>query len=341
MNMFRHPFQILEERGVCDVHAMEVPERIGHEIVWNQEASQARQVCKTVRALRRCAPVEDHGGEPTQPWWRAPSLHPAHLDQQFDEWLSPHASGLREHRPTLLAHAARQLPARQGHDRGPKTGRAREVRLLTGTVAALKAHRDRQAVERLVADDAYAPHGFVFADERGEPLQGTVVYKYHWQLMLKRLGLPPVRLHDCRHTAATIQLGAGIDIKWCRKSGARQHHHHGRRLLAGDAPSPAGSGRQVRGAPGRHKDKSRTTRGIGVVSHCTGPSSNGRTADFGSVNGGSNPPGPILLSDFCPRMLDRPGKPPTVAARPLHSRLGLDPLAQEFLGLGYSSVPLG
>ena len=157
--------------------------------------------------------VEDHGGEPTQPWWRAPSLHPAHLDQHFDEWLSPHASGLREHRPTLLAHAARQLPARQDHDRGPKTGRTREVRLLTGTVAALKAHRDRQAVERLVADDAYAPHGFVFADERGEPLQGTVVYKYHWQLMLKRLGLPPVRLHDCRHMAATIQLGAGIDMK--------------------------------------------------------------------------------------------------------------------------------
>jgi hypothetical protein len=28
----------------------------------------------------------------------------------------------------------------------------------------------------------------------------------------------------------------------------------------------------------------------------TGPSSNGRTADFGSVNGGSNPPGPIALN---------------------------------------------
>ena len=30
--------------------------------------------------------------------------------------------------------------------------------------------------------------------------------------------------------------------------------------------------------------------------HVSGPSSNGRTADFGSVNGGSNPPGPIELS---------------------------------------------
>ena len=29
-----------------------------------------------------------------------------------------------------------------------------------------------------------------------------------------------------------------------------------------------------------------------------GPSSNGRTADFGSVNGGSNPPGPILPNEL-------------------------------------------
>jgi hypothetical protein len=33
--------------------------------------------------------------------------------------------------------------------------------------------------------------------------------------------------------------------------------------------------------------------GIGLIRYCLGPSSNGRTADFGSVNGGSNPPGPI------------------------------------------------
>jgi integrase len=95
----------------------------------------------------------------------------------------------------------------------PKTGRTRQVRLLNGTVAALTAHRDRQAVERLVAGESYAGHDFVFADERGEPLQGTVIYKYHWRPMLKRLGLPAVRLHDCRHSAATLQLEAGVDMK--------------------------------------------------------------------------------------------------------------------------------
>jgi len=46
-----------------------------------------------------------------------------------------------------------------------------------------------RAVERLVVEDSCAARDFVFADERGEPLQGTVVYKYHWRPMLARARL--------------------------------------------------------------------------------------------------------------------------------------------------------
>jgi integrase len=53
----------------------------------------------------------------------------------------------------------------------------------------------------------------VFASATGEPLQGTVVYKYHWRPTLKRLGLPPLRLHDLRHSAATLWLEAGLPLK--------------------------------------------------------------------------------------------------------------------------------
>jgi integrase len=60
---------------------------------------------------------------------------------------------------------------------------------------------------------AYTNHGFVFATATGEPLQGTVVYKYHWRPTLKRLGLSPVRLHDLRHSAATLWLEAGLPLK--------------------------------------------------------------------------------------------------------------------------------
>jgi integrase len=99
----------------------------------------------------------------------------------------------------------------------PKTEKGRRaVPLVAVTVQALRAHHDRQQVERLVAGDGYAAHdggGFIFATERGEPLEGTAVYKYLWRPTLKRLGLPLVRLHDCRHSAATLWLEAGLPLK--------------------------------------------------------------------------------------------------------------------------------
>ncbi len=95
-----------------------------------------------------------------------------------------------------------------------KTDKSRRaVQLLHETVAALARHRDRQAVERLVRGDGYNDAGFVFADERGVPLRGDGVSKYHWRPILVRLGLPAVKLHGARHTAATMLLEAGQPLK--------------------------------------------------------------------------------------------------------------------------------
>jgi integrase len=44
-------------------------------------------------------------------------------------------------------------------------------------------------------------------------LQGTVVFKYHWLPTLTRLKLPRVRIHDLRHSAATLWLEAGLPLK--------------------------------------------------------------------------------------------------------------------------------
>jgi integrase len=53
----------------------------------------------------------------------------------------------------------------------------------------------------------------VFADPRGNPLRGDGMYKYHWRPLLRRLGLPPVRLYDARHSAATMLLEAGVPMR--------------------------------------------------------------------------------------------------------------------------------
>lgn len=95
-----------------------------------------------------------------------------------------------------------------------KTAKGRRVvPLVPATVDALIRHRDRQAVERLVAGDGYWDHGLVFADPRGGALRGDGLYKYHWRPLLRRLALPPVRLYDARHSAATMLLESGVPMK--------------------------------------------------------------------------------------------------------------------------------
>jgi integrase len=94
----------------------------------------------------------------------------------------------------------------------PKTEKSRRaVPLLAHTVDALRWHRTRQEVERITAGSAYTDNGFVFATATGEPLQGTVVYKYHWRPTLKRLGLAPVRLHDLRHSTSAETVATDSD----------------------------------------------------------------------------------------------------------------------------------
>ena len=82
----------------------------------------------------------------------------------------------------------------------------------------LQRHRDCQAIERVITGEGYATHGFVFASPTGEPLRGTVICKYHCRPTLKQLGLPAIRLHDCCHSAATMQLEADIEIKMVQES---------------------------------------------------------------------------------------------------------------------------
>lgn len=112
------------------------------------------------------------------------------------------------------------VPQKKGRDgrtwrlEDPKTEKSRRaVPLLPTTVEALTRHRDRQAVERLVAGERYAEHGFVFATPIGEPLRGDVLFRSHFRRALKQAGLPPVTLYALRHTAATLMLEAGIVMK--------------------------------------------------------------------------------------------------------------------------------
>ncbi|MDQ2914684.1 MAG: site-specific integrase [Chloroflexota bacterium] len=96
----------------------------------------------------------------------------------------------------------------------PKSARSRrQVALTRVAVAALRRHRTAQLEERLRAGAAWIDHDLVFASEVGGPLDGSNVLRRAFYPLLRRAGLPRVRFHDLRHSAATLMLSRGVPLK--------------------------------------------------------------------------------------------------------------------------------
>ena len=95
----------------------------------------------------------------------------------------------------------------------PKTVKGRRVIALDpGTVEVLKGQAARQLEEQGDWDEAWVETGLVFTQESGAALDPETVTRYFRQAVKKSL-LPRIRLHDLRHTHATLALQAGIHPK--------------------------------------------------------------------------------------------------------------------------------
>ena len=79
-------------------------------------------------------------------------------------------------------------------------------------VTALRAHRTRQRMERLVAGSSWVDTDHVFATSVGTALDAATV-THSFQRALERAGLPHSRFHDLRHAAATFLLGQGFTLE--------------------------------------------------------------------------------------------------------------------------------
>jgi integrase len=95
----------------------------------------------------------------------------------------------------------------------PKTARGRRsVALDSGTVTALRAHRAAQNQDKLKLGEAYQDAGLVFCRADGTPVHPDR-FTQLFDKNVKDSGLPRIRLHDLRHTHATLALAAGIHPK--------------------------------------------------------------------------------------------------------------------------------
>lgn len=81
--------------------------------------------------------------------------------------------------------------------------------MLPGTVAALPALSAQQAADRLAAGAAYEASGLVVVDALGRGVSPHA-YSAAFRALTAEAGLPPVRLHALRHSAATMMHRAGV-----------------------------------------------------------------------------------------------------------------------------------
>lgn len=96
----------------------------------------------------------------------------------------------------------------------PKTSRSRRaIQLTEPTLAVLRAHRIRQAEQLLRIGHRVTDGDFVFLDAAGDPLQGNHLTERELRPLLVAAGLPRIRFHDLRHTAATLLLASGTNPK--------------------------------------------------------------------------------------------------------------------------------
>jgi integrase len=120
-----------------------------------------------------------------------------------------------------VRRALSRLPTQMGRERDdlyieaePKTRSSRRgIALPHFAVEALKQHRIRQREMRCVAGDAWEDHDYVFCTPLGTHLNPGHGVLVQLKMLLKKAGLPDVRFHDLRHSAATLLLNKGVHPK--------------------------------------------------------------------------------------------------------------------------------
>jgi integrase len=92
----------------------------------------------------------------------------------------------------------------------PKTTRSnRVIPMPERLTSALAEHQARQAEARLILGEEWVDSCFVFTTALGTPIHPRNDYRA-FQALLRKAGLRRFRLHDLRHTAASLLLAQGV-----------------------------------------------------------------------------------------------------------------------------------
>jgi hypothetical protein len=114
----------------------------------------------------------------------------------------------------------------------PKSRAGRRVLSLpTPLVWALLTHRETQDVERKRAAQLWRDDRWVFTQPTGQPTDPRADYD-EWKALLTAAGVREARLHDARHTAATMLLVLNVPSRtvmdlmgWSQLSMTQRYQH--------------------------------------------------------------------------------------------------------------------
>jgi integrase len=144
----------------------------------------------------------------------SPARRPVGLGQHRRAPRGAPRSPLGRHRTDTARMSVSRALVSVGYEVHESRGKTRTARrcidLDQRTVDTLRRWRERRRDEDPndpVSDDAH-----VFATANGRPIHPHLMSDA-FQKLVKRSGLPRIRLHDLRHTHATLLLKAGVPIK--------------------------------------------------------------------------------------------------------------------------------
>jgi integrase len=100
----------------------------------------------------------------------------------------------------------------------PKNSKGRNVGLTSSAKDALRCHRAAQNQERLQAGSLWHDQDLVFPSYKGTAMNAKNLTSRYFKPLLAKIGLPhSVRLHDLRHTCATLLLSRGVHPKFVQE----------------------------------------------------------------------------------------------------------------------------
>ncbi len=99
----------------------------------------------------------------------------------------------------------------------PKTARSRRtIALPAEAIGVLAKHRERQEHNRAMLGLPLTDDALVFSAPEGKPLRPNTITRA-WQMLAAKCGLKVIRLHDARHTHASLLLKWGVSAKVCQE----------------------------------------------------------------------------------------------------------------------------